>query len=77
VKAEGAECRRANEYAIGGSFQAVRGNFMYILAAGTEKTNDGFFVEVLVPNKIAAPGVLPAVIAVKVLCAKEGVPIVP
>jgi hypothetical protein len=77
VESDVAYCQRPNEYAISGGFQVVRGNFVYVLTAGTLQSKTGFVVEVLVPNKIAAPGVLPARMSVKVLCAKEGVPIVP
>ena len=77
VKAEVAACQRPNERAIDGGYAALGGNFMYVVGASVRKGEDAFFANVVVPNKIAAPGVLPARIKVKVVCAKEGVPIVP
>jgi hypothetical protein len=77
VKSEVAACQRPKQRAIDGGYAALSGNFMYVVAASVRKGEDAFFVNVVVPNKIAAPGVLPARIRIKVVCAKEGVPIVP
>jgi hypothetical protein len=77
VKSGISACQRPSERAIDGGYSTASGNFVYILGASVRKGDDAFFVLALVPNKIAAPGVLPARIKVRVVCAKKGVPVVP
>jgi hypothetical protein len=65
------------EFAVAGGYQLQGGNFMWVLATGPLKDGRGWFVTGLVPNKIAAPGVLPARVKVKAVCAEKGKAIVP
>jgi hypothetical protein len=63
--------------AVSGGYQLSSGNFMYVLTSSVAFGGEGYVFTALVPNKIAAAGVLPALGKLKVLCATEGEPVVP
>lgn len=65
------------DYAISGAWQLTGGNFVWVLADGVAKDGRGYLVRLLVPNKIAEPGVLAAKVKVKAICSDKGKGVVP
>jgi hypothetical protein len=63
--------------AIDGGWGVKQASFFYPMTSGIAQGGTGYVFSVFVPNRLSAPGSVPASFRLRALCAVEGKPIVP